>query len=363
MNNKNEQIHVMLVDDSAVIRGALKRLLESISHIKVVESVNDGNVAVNVIEKTKPHIVILDVEMPIMDGITALPQILQKSPHTKVIMFSSLTEKGATVTLDALRLGAVECIVKPSSAQDVGPGSAFQKQLISLIESLVPNHARRASDNDSLLTPASTVVTKPPFSLHKDPFTYKGDPKVVAIGSSTGGPQALFDVLKHCQDFPVPIAITQHMPATFTTILAQHIKQQTSIEAMEGENGMVVKPGHIYVAPGDYHMLFEQKNGELVIVLDEGPPVNFCKPAVDPMLNSLLDIYGQKVLSIILTGMGHDGLDACKRLVDEKGRVIAQDEETSVVWGMPGAVAQANICSEVLPLDKIGPWIRSQVMG
>ena len=371
LSSSNHEINVMLVDDSAVIRGALTRLLESSSNIKVTKSIANGSIAVDAAKLEKPDIVILDIEMPVMDGLTALPKILEASPQSKVIMFSSLTEKGATVTLKAFRLGAVECIVKPSSAQEVGEGSPFQKQLISLIQSLVP--AKAAPNTNTSVSPSpsptTTLTTKPTsllsghFTLYNDGMSYKGIPRIIAIGSSTGGPQALFNVLKHCQGLNIPIAITQHMPATFTTILAQHIEQHTGIKAQEGQTGMIAEAGQIYVAPGGYHMLFELIDNQLRIKLDEGPPVNFCKPAVDPMIDSLVKIYGQKVLGVILTGMGNDGAEACKRLVAEKGRVIAQDEETSVVWGIPGTTAQANICSAVLPLDEIGPWIKKAVTG
>ncbi|NCT40981.1 MAG: chemotaxis response regulator protein-glutamate methylesterase [Alphaproteobacteria bacterium] len=357
----------MLVDDSAVIRGALKRLMENVPHINVIKSLSDGNLAINAAERLKPHVVILDIEMPVMDGLTALPQILKASPDTKVIMFSSLTEKGAKVTMDAMRLGAVECIVKPSSSQDVGEGSAFQKQIISLIENLVPPQKRRVPENPTANSaapaPAKKSVLSGPFTLINDPMAYKNKPSIVAIGSSTGGPQALFNVLKHCKGFDIPIVITQHMPATFTKILAEHIQQQIGVPAHEGANGMLVEAGKVYVAPGGFHMLFEKSSGALKIKLDEGPPVNFCKPAVDPMFESLIQAYGQRVLGVILTGMGQDGREGCKKLVEQHGRVIAQDEATSVVWGMPGAVAQANICTQVLPIDKIGPWIHSAVMN
>ena len=381
MLHDTNEIHIMLVDDSAVIRGALTKLLESTPIMKVVKSVADGNMAVKAAATKKPHIVILDIEMPVMDGLTALPKILEASPQTKVIMFSSLTEKGATVTLKAFQLGAVECIVKPSSAQEVGEGSPFQRQLLSLIESLVPAHQRRAP-SDSTTTPASapssaasasTPATAPApekkqsllsgnFELYNDTMSYKGKPSIVAIGSSTGGPQALFEVIKNFKGFDTPIVITQHMPATFTKILAEHIEQQTGVLAQEGQDGMPVEAGQVYVAPGGLHMLFEEKDNKLIIKLDDSPAVNFCKPAVDTMLDSLIGIYGQKVLGVILTGMGHDGRDGSKRLVEKRGRVIAQDEATSIVWGMPGATAQANICSAVLPLNEIGPWVRKAVM-
>lgn len=355
-------ISVMLVDDSAVIRGALTRIIDPRTHINVVASVRDGSIAVEKARELKPHIIILDIEMPVMDGLTALPKILSTSPDSKVIMFSSLTAQGAAVTLKAMQLGAVECIVKPSSTTDVGEGSEFQKKLISLIEHLAPKGAMPASATPATATPPPS--SRPSnFQLRQDPIAFKGKPKIVAIGSSTGGPQALFEVLKNCTGFDVPIVITQHMPATFTTILAQHITQQTGIPTSEGAEGMFVEKGKAYVAPGGFHMKFKLDGDQLKITLDNGPQVNFCKPAVDPMYDSLIDFYGQRVLGVILTGMGSDGLGGGKRLASEHGYMIAQDEITSVVWGMPGAVAQAGVCNEVLPLKDIGPRIKQFVMG
>ena len=386
-NNNQDAIKVMLVDDSAVIRGALTRLLEEDPAIEIISSVTNGEVAIGSAERHKPDIVILDIEMPVMDGITALPQILKRSPNSKVIMFSTLTEKGAQVTIKALALGAVECLVKP------GPGEAksggdFQQNLIKLIKNLCPR-SRRASGPAGIsgaanpspssgssqaqhITPQAALAktaaqsTKPrnSVSLRSSAGLYTGKPAILAIGSSTGGPQALFQVLKNCNGFNIPIVITQHMPATFTKILAQHITQQTGLSAQEGENGMVVENGKVYVAPGGFHMLFETgSNQQMRIKLDDGAPVNYCKPAVDPMFESLIKIYGNKVLGVILTGMGHDGLGGGKTLSEMGGRLIAQDEQTSVVWGMPGAVATAGICTAVLPLDEIGPWIKKAVSG
>jgi two-component system chemotaxis response regulator CheB len=362
-----KHIHVMLVDDSTVLRGALARLLESDPVIKIVASVPNGEMAIKAAETKHPHIVVLDIEMPVMDGLTALPKILQASPKSKVIMFSSLTEKGATVSLKAFALGAVECIVKPSSGQSVTEGSDFQKNMISLFKNLTPDHLRIAPESSETL--AKTLATPAPkaaataFTLRNDPAAYKGKPAIVAIGSSTGGPNALFSVLSHCKNFDVPIVITQHMPATFTKILADHIQQKTGIEAHEGAEGMAVEKGKIYVAPGGFHMEIVRQDTGLRVRLNHGPPENFCKPSVDPMFRSVIELFGNKVLGVILTGMGNDGIGGGKILIEKGGRMIAQDEATSVVWGMPGAVAKAGLCSAVLPLDDIGPWMRKAVMG
>ena len=360
-------VSVVLVDDSSAIRGILRRILESDPQIKIIASVSNGEMAVAAAQSKKPDIMILDVEMPIMDGLSALPDILKASPDTKVIMCSSLTEKGASVTLKAMELGAVETIVKPSSALDTGPDSAFQKNLFTLIKSLktlrpvqgkAPAETAAASlagvQKKDLV--AGEVVS---FQLRNDSTAYKGKPRIIAIGSSTGGPQALFQVIRHLKGLDMPIVVTQHMPETFTKTLTEHIQIQTGIPSFEALDEMVLEKGKVYVARGGRHMLFEQRDALTVIRLGDGPSENFCKPAVDPMLRSLIGIYGPKILCVILTGMGQDGLQGARMLVEKGGRVVAQDKQTSVVWCMPGAVATNGLCSAVLPLSEIGPWVRT----
>lgn len=360
-HKSDDIIKVISVDDSAVIRSALTKILESDPAIKVVATSSNGELGIQATKAHKPDIVLLDIEMPVMDGLTALPEILKAHDGVQVIMFSSLTEKGADATLKAFSLGAVECVAKPTSDSLKGHDDHFQKTLTSLVKTLARNPKQA-----STTPPADTSPTAAPAKLAaevlNDPLAYKGKPAILSIGSSTGGPNALFETLKHCQGFDIPIIVTQHMPATFTKILAEHITQQSGVTAKEGEDGEVLENGTIYVAPGGKHMLFEKSDsGKPQIKLNDGPAVNFCKPAVDPMLDSICEIFGNRVLSVILTGMGHDGRDACKRLVESHGRVIAQDEASSVVWGMPGAVAEAGICSAILPLGEIGPWIRRAV--
>lgn len=373
-----DQIHVMLVDDSAVIRGALTKIIEADISIKIVQSINNGELAIAAAAKTKPHVIILDVEMPIMDGLTALPKILEASPESRVIMFSSLTDKGADISIKALALGAVECIAKPSSAAGVGEGSEFQRQLISTIKGLVPIYERRPAEKNDAQPAAPSKPAEAPqahknaaataaapsssYTLHDDTASYKGKPNLVMIGSSTGGPQALFEVIKSFSDFDVPIVITQHMPATFTKLLAEHISTNTGVPAQEGAEGMTLENGQVYVAPGGKHMTLERESTFVKIRINDGPPENFCKPSVDPMFRSAIALYGNKILAVMLTGMGNDGLQSSKELVEKGGRLIAQDQETSIVWGMPGAVAQAGICSQVLPLKEIGPWVRRAVL-
>ncbi|HRQ61396.1 MAG TPA: chemotaxis response regulator protein-glutamate methylesterase [Alphaproteobacteria bacterium] len=349
-------VRIMLVDDSAVIRGGLTALLENDPALKVVASVSNGQSGVDMAGMHKPDIIILDIEMPVMDGLTALPQILQKSPSSKVMMFSTLTERGAQVSMKALSLGAVECLVKPGPGE-AKIGSDFHKTLIDKIKHIGGVTTTAAPQASTTAAPLKSFNAPQSFTLRNNPMDYKGKPAILAIGSSTGGPQALFTVLKHLTGLTIPIVITQHMPATFTKILAQHITQQTGLPTFEGEDGMRVEPGKAYVAPGGYHMIFDQDEHGTFIKIDNGPQENFCKPAVDPMLRSLLPIYGRKILCAILTGMGSDGQKGAQMLVDSHARVIAQDQASSVVWGVPGAVSMAGLCSSVLPLNEIGPYL------
>ena len=374
----------MLVDDSVVVRGFIGRILEGDPDIKVVASVADGALGVASTERHHPDIVILDIEMPVMDGITALPKILAASPGVKVIMCSTLTLGNAEISMKALQLGATDYIPKPSNSSEIYGAVDFKTDLLARVKAMGrrPNAAmlNRPSSSGGLKpampvtapTPLKTgtfmggqgtaLATKTPYTLRTHTPGELFRPQLLAIGSSTGGPQALFKLVTNFKNFDVPMILTQHMPATFTKILAQHITQNTGVTAFEGENGMPVEKGKLYVAPGGYHMTFTRRDGRVEIVLDEGPAENFCKPSVDPMLRSALNIWGPKILTVILTGMGHDGLPGSKLVVEAGGRVVAQDQETSVVWGMPGAVATNGLCTAVLPLPEIGPWVR-QAMG
>lgn len=363
-NTEHRKATVVLVDDSGVIRNAISRILETDPAIEIIGSVSNGEMGISVAGRKKPDVLILDIEMPIMDGLTALPKILAASPKTKVIMCSTLTERGAQVTLKAMSLGAVETIVKPSSAQETGEGSPFRQNLLRLVRSLCPGlppppPERHSGAPATTSAPSSTpsAYRQAAVVLRDDKTAFTGKPSILAIGSSTGGPNALFTVIKGLKTLDLPIVITQHMPATFTKILAQHIQEHAGIPTHEGVDGMILQKGTAYVAPGGKHMLFTRVGTDTRIKLDDGSPENFCKPAVDPMLRSLVDLFGSRVLCVILTGMGHDGLAGAKILVEKGGRVIAQDEASSVVWGMPGAVATNGLCSAVLPVSDIAPWV------
>lgn len=369
-NETTPKIRVMLVDDSAVIRGFITKILEAEADISVVASCQNGQVAVSSITNADPDIIILDVEMPVMDGITAIPLLLQKDADARIVMCSTLTTQNGATTLKAMALGAIDCIAKPTSVQEIYGQDEFKTTLLSKIRLITSSNEKRKARRASSPAPAptlrerATAATLHPHlpkvvKLRPASEGWSGKPAIVAIGSSTGGPNALFKVLKHCTGFDVPIVITQHMPPTFTRILAEHIQSQTGIPAFEAAENMPLEAGKIYVAQGGLHMLLTQ---DKKIHLDNGPMENFCRPAVDPMLRSLIPIYKDKILSVILTGMGQDGMRGSQGIAQAGGRVIAQDEATSVVWGMPGATALAGICSAVLPLDEIGPAIRKAVL-
>jgi two-component system chemotaxis response regulator CheB len=368
----SNQIRVMLVDDSAVVRGFISRILESESGIQVIASVSNGEMGVLSAKRHNPDVVILDIEMPVMDGITALPKILEASPGVKVIMCSTLTVRNAEITMKALQLGATECIAKPSNSGEIHTAEGFRQEIVRIIKTFgkrpgadIAANKTTATSSSPLLSTNSFVGGKNTALKQKTAFELRPNlpgslfrPQVLAIGSSTGGPQALFKLIANFKDLNVPIILTQHMPPTFTQILAQHITQQTGVEALEGANGMPVLPGKVYVAPGGKHMTFARKDLGVEIVINDGPPENFCKPSVDPMLRSAIDMWGGKILTMMLTGMGSDGTPGCRKLVEVGGRVVAQDQETSVVWGMPGSVAINGLCTAVLPLADIGPWVR-----
>ena len=360
---------VVIVDDSAIIRGFLARMLESDPEIQVVETVANGQLAIGAVTRSAPDVVVLDIEMPVMDGLTALPKLIEADPAIKVIMASTLTLRNADISIKALALGAADYIPKPSSAGDISSGYDFKRELVAKVKAL--GAARRAAGPPGR-TPRRALGTKPaagqPLSLYRDAQVILREapaitPAVVAIGSSTGGPQALFQLLPGLvADLRQPLLITQHMPATFTTILAEHIRKLTNSPCAEAVDGEPLTGGKIYIAPGNFHMTVAVAEGRNVIRLNQDPPENFCRPAVDPMLRSLAQVFGRNVLTIILTGMGQDGLKGAADVVKAGGVVVAQDAATSVVWGMPGAVATAGICSAVLPLAEIGPYTRKIAM-
>ena len=363
----------MVVDDSAVIRGLLAGFLETDSKISVVASVSNGQMALDRLDRTDVEVVILDIEMPVMDGMTALPLILKKKPGIQVIMASTLTRKNAEVSLRALALGAADYVPKPSSTREIHSTDRFKNELIEKVKALAgaSRVGRGRAARPALARPVVAPVLGAPIKRStqslREPLSLRPQairrPDIIAIGSSTGGPQALFSVLGNLGGLvSQPILITQHMPATFTSLLAEHIARTSNIPCSEATDGESILPGHIYLAPGDYHMIAERGAKSNVLRLTQDEQENYCRPAVDPMLRSLASLYGPRLLVVILTGMGSDGCKGAKVVVASGGSVIAQDEETSVVWGMPGAVATAGVCSAVLPISEIAPYLRKLVV-
>ncbi len=347
-------INVLIVDDSLVIRGTIARILKTVPGVHVAATVQNGQAAVDRVKAGGIDVVILDIEMPVMDGLTALPLLLKADPGISVIMASTLTSRNADISLQALSLGAADYVPKPSSATDIFTTEDFRREMTDKVIHL-------GSRRKKVVFTAAAPAPSAPLATVKRGLT---KPRVLAVGSSTGGPAALIKLFKALpKSINIPVVVTQHMPPAFTAILAQNLQRDTGWSAKEAGEGDFLEPGRILVAPGDYHMLFEKSANVVKVRLDKGAKENFCRPAVDPMLRSLVAAYGPAIVSVILTGMGQDGLVGCKNVLKDGGTVVAQDEASSVVWGMPGAVSRAGIAASILPLDRIAAEIESIVGG
>ena len=381
-----DPIRVMIVDDAVVVRGLVSRWIDEEPDLKTVASVRTGRDAVDQVLRANPDVVILDIDMPDLDGLSALPLLLEKKRDLTVIMASTLTRRNAEVSLKALSLGAADYIPKPATNREVTTSAAFRRELIEKVRQLggwrkrgftstqaeprarqpfaVPTAPGTSARQKFSVAEPRTVALHGSPDIKLRPFSPLM-PRVLLIGSSTGGPQALTGLVERIK--PVygraPVLITQHMPPTFTTILAEHLARASGHLAHEAIDGEPVVPGTIYLAPGGKHMTVVKRNNQPAISLNEGPLVNFCRPAVDPLFASAAQVWGSVILAVILTGMGSDGTRGAEDIVAAGGSVIAQDEATSVVWGMPGTAAHAGVCAAVLPLDQIGPKIVRQFGG
>ena len=367
-------IRVMIVDDAIVARRLLTRWIGAEPDMMVAASLCTGREAVDQIEASDPDVVVLDIDMPELDGISALPLLLKKKHDLVVIMASTLTRRSAEISLKALSLGAADYVPKPESAPDATTSAAFQRELIEKIRMLgrrgrlLSRHRRPdAHENKPVSAPYQRDIAPPladGAAIALRPFAYSV-PQVLLVGSSTGGPQALSTLIGEIGAAieRAPILITQHMPPTFTSVLAEHLSRISGRCAHEAAHGESVIAGNIYVAPGGRHMRVARGHEGPTIVLGDDPPINFCKPAVDPLLSSAAAVWGPRSLALVLTGMGSDGTRGAAEIVAAGGSVIAQDEATSVVWGMPRSVAQAGLCSAVLPLLQIGAKINRLFAG
>jgi two-component system chemotaxis response regulator CheB len=339
-----QPVRVFIVDDSAVIRRLLSDLLAADPKIEIAGTAGNGNLALTRIPEVKPDLITLDIDMPGMDGLATITEIRKLYPKLPVIMFSSLTERGAAATLDALARGASDYVTKPTSAGSVeGACARVREELIPKIKSLC---AVRGKSPQPLPAPARALVRI----------------DIVAIGTSTGGPNALAELVPQFPaDFPVPIVIVQHMPPLFTRLLADRLNRAARLTVQEGQEGKKVESGQVWIAPGDQHMTVARKGGDVVLALKQDPPENSCRPAVDVLFRSVAQTYGANALAVVLTGMGSDGTRGAQVIRDAGGEVIVQDEASSVVWGMPGSVVAASLADRIYPLANIVPEVVRRV--
>ncbi len=338
-------VRVIVVDDSAIARGMIIKFLERDPDVAVVGRAPNGEAAIAEVKRTDADIVVLDIEMPVMDGLTALPFILKARPGVKVIIASSVARRSAKISLEALQIGASDYVPKPDGGR-LGAAEDFADELLRKVKAL---GAARAPRQDR---PA-------PVALRSAPAAATAPLAAVVIGGSTGAPPALMAIAKELRGaLEQPILVAQHMPPTFTTMLAEQLERAYGAPAAEGQDGEPVLPGRIYLAPGGWHMTVAREGEAPVIRLNQEPPEHYCRPSVNPLLRSAAQVYGAGVLAAILTGMGGDGAEGCRAVAGAGGRFIVQDKETSVVWGMPGAAAKTGLASAVLPLSEIAAFIR-----
>jgi two-component system chemotaxis response regulator CheB len=361
-NAPGPAIRVMIVDDAVVVRGLMSRWLSEESGIEIVGAFRNGREAVDNVLKLKPDVAVLDIDMPELDGLSALPLLLARQPDLVVIMASTLTRRNAEVSLKALSLGAIDYVTKPETSREIMFTQSFRHEIIEKIRHLgrralhAPLHHSKALRGDAG-DPRAQAISLRPFS--------PVPPRLLAIGSSTGGPQALQVLIRGLSPVlaRLPVVITQHMPPTFTAILAEHLTRASNRSAHEGVHGETIKPGTLYVAPGGKHMRLERHAETAVIAIGDDAPVHFCKPAVDPLFQSAATAFGPALLAVVLTGMGTDGTEGGRDIAAGGGSIIAQDEASSVVWGMPGSAAHSGQCSAVLPLEEIASRIVRLVNG
>jgi len=345
-------IRILIVDDSSVIRKVLTEGLASDPGLEVVGTAANGQIALSKIPQCNPDLITLDVEMPGMNGLETLTAIRKAYTKLPVIMFSTLTEHGAATTLDALALGATDYVTKPSNTGSLEVTLAqIRTQLIPKVKALCPSAAGTLPKAAPAIFPAAA---RPGHEI--------ACIDVLAIGASTGGPNALAELLPAIPaDFPVPVVIAQHMPPLFTRLLAGRLNEKSALTVQEGCAGEVLMPGHAWIAPGDHHMTVERVGTAVRLGLNQGPPENSCRPAVDPLFRSVAKTFGNNVLAVVLTGMGSDGVNGAGHIRERGGQVYVQDEASSVVWGMPGQVAAAGQADRILPLHSLAQEIVRRV--
>ncbi len=353
-----DPIRVLVVDDSVVVRKIVTDVLSEDPAIEVVGTAVNGRIAVGKLEQLKPDLVTMDIEMPEMDGIEAVRAIRALRSRVPIIMFSTLTERGASATLDALSAGANDYVTKPANVGSVAQSmESVRQQLTPKIKALTGRPVTTGAARVAAPTPAAVRPPAPRTGAVKQPA-------VLVIGSSTGGPEALAKVLPALPaSLAVPILLVQHMPPVFTRQFAQRLDRLCALRVVEAVDGTPLAPGTVHLAPGDHHLTIRKTGRGLFTALDQAPPENFCRPAVDPLFRSAVEVYDGAVLGVVLTGMGADGRIGAGRIRETGGAVVVQDQATSVVWGMPGAVASAGFADEILPLDRVAEAVLRRLTG
>lgn len=349
------KIRILVVDDSVLVRRMLSNVIDSDPALEVVGAAANGKIALAKIPLVNPDLIILDIAMPEMDGLETLAAIRKQDTKLPIIMFSVLTDLGTKATVEALALGATDYVTKPQNMQ------SKVEAIENIKEQLIPKIKLFCESQNTEETFPQNIATNQKFNSQAlIPIPSKVE--IVAIGVSTGGPNALETVLQQLPvNFPVPIVIVQHMPATFTKRLAERLAQKCQIRVSEGYESAILEPGLAWIAPGDYHMLLERQGTTVQLITNQEAPENSCRPAVDVLFRSVAKTYGANTLAVILTGMGQDGLQGCQCIREVGGQVIVQDEATSVVWGMPGIVANSGLADRILPLPEIASEILRRV--
>ena len=345
---------VLVVDDSAVVRRLVCDAIATAPDLAVAGTAKDGATALERLALGLPDVVVLDIEMPVLDGLATLERIRARWPHLPVVMFSTLTHRGATATLEALARGATDYVAKPTST---GPEAAVAAVAEALVPVLRACAALRRPDRRT--PPARPVATDPGTVASITPLIARrgAPPEALVVASSTGGPHALTEILPWLPaGLPVPVLVVQHMPPLFTRLLAERLDARSPLHVVEAVPGTPVEPGTVYLAPGGIHLAVRRtSDGAVVCMANDGPPERSCKPSADVLFRSAAETWGSGTLALVLTGMGHDGLAGCRHIHEAGGTVIVQDEASSVVWGMPGAVAREGLAAATVPLGELAP--------
>jgi len=346
-----QPIRTLVVDDSVVARRVISEIFAGEPDFEVLGTAPNGRLALTKIERLKPNLVTLDIDMPELDGMQTLAEIRTRFPEVRVIMVSNLTQRGAAVTVEALFNGASDYVTKATRTSS--PHEARQL----LREQLLPK-ARAIMGSTAAKPPVSQTAVDAAVQRRRP----ARPAEIVVIGSSTGGPNALTEILAGLPyDFPAPIVVVQHLPANFTAFLARRLDAAGPLAVREAATGDRVTPGKVWIAPGGRHLEIHARSGGFELTTTDGPLVNSCRPAADVLFRSASTAFGESTLAVVLTGMGQDGLDGCRSIRRVGGQIITQDRETSVVWGMPGQVTEAGLADSVLPISEIGAEIVRRV--